>query len=138
MDGLNHLDETTRNLILEQQEKPGVDLDKLDPGIRLTIKTRNSTYEAVIIDKSMVNIEGGTMKDGSLRYSYPTPVFLQGSNWGGSLIKLGWVGVGMNLEIYDDLGRILTSPIIEIRVAAADESWHYDLEDVSVNASCNA
>lgn len=47
----------------------------------------------------------------------PTQVNIHGSTWGGSMIKLGYLGVGMYLEMSIQGRTITTSEIQTIRVA---------------------
>jgi hypothetical protein len=49
----------------------------------------------------------------------PVLVTIDGSNWGGSLLKRGFIGRGMRLEFrHPVFRRVTTSPIDEIREVA--------------------
>src|SRR5207302_1834794 len=49
----------------------------------------------------------------------PVEVSVAGSTWGGSLLKLHFIGRGMHLEFFHPVHqRVITSRIVEIRPAA--------------------
>jgi hypothetical protein len=39
---------------------------------------------------------------------------LEGASLGGSFLKVGWIGVGLRMEIRDESRRIVTSPVRHI------------------------
>lgn len=128
MEDRQYLDDETRTLIEEQEKLEGVFLSKLEPNTHLEVVTKNSVYQITTVEGILVNIKGGFRSDGTIRYETPRPAFIHGSTWGGSLLKLGWLGLGMNLEISENtFERIVTSTILSIRITAPDESWYYDL-----------
>ena len=90
----------------------GVDVQSLDPLTRLRVRTQNSTYEVWVVDPQQwsVFIRGGSF------FPTPTPATLCGSGYGGSLLKVAWVGVGMSCELTHSEGRIVTSPIRDVEV----------------------
>lgn len=113
-DGIN-------NAIAESELAGGADLRKFTVGKTLIVKTRNTTYT---IEKR----EDGTYISGSQKYCpVPTKCHINGSTFGGSMIKVDWVGIGMYLEfilsvpegerkvgLVDGHGRITTSQIQEV------------------------
>ena len=90
----------------EAQEKGNV----LQPGKTIVVKTKNTLYR---IEKRAMReyyISGNAQ-------SCPEPVRanINGSTWGGSMLQMGWIGRGMNLEFsLPDHGTITTTPIEEI------------------------
>ena len=60
-----------------------------------------------------VRVEGG-------RY-FPqlTEGRLNGSGFGGSVLKVAWIGVGLRMEIYSHGRRIITSPVRAIEIEPA-------------------
>ena len=90
----------------------GIDVQSLEPLTRLRVKTQNSTYEVWIVDPDQwsVFIRGGSF------FPTPTPATLCGSGFGGSLLKVAWVGIGMSCELTHSEGRIVTSPIRNVEV----------------------
>jgi hypothetical protein len=85
----------------------GVQLDELNALDGLTVTTRNSTYEFVVMspEKADVLVRGGS------RFPSFTPAQLRGCSIGGSILKRGGVYPGFRLEIEADGQRILTSTV---------------------------
>jgi len=48
---------------------------------------------------------------GGARFPKATRAQLQGASAGGSLIKTGWIGVGLRVELLVGPRRIITSPV---------------------------
>jgi hypothetical protein len=87
---------TPAKLAAEQKEAGEVDLKTLSPGDTVTARTQNSVYEIEIVDPAEceVLIRGGS------RFPVPTKVFINGSTWGGSMLLMNKIGVGMRIEMY--------------------------------------
>ncbi len=80
-------------------------------GKNLMVQTVNTTY---LIE----NREDGTYISGNKKYCpTPTKCNIHGSTWGGSMLKMGWIGVGMHLEFSTDKHphRITTSEIQDVQ-----------------------
>jgi len=45
---------------------------------------------------------------------------VSGSTFGGCMLKLGWLGVGLRMEIYANGQRTVTSPVQSLRVERVD------------------
>ncbi len=108
--------------------KEGIQVNKLETGTKLFVETRNSVYELVILDEDRkVSVTGGNLVDGGVRYEEPVELFLTGSTWGSSMLKLDWLGKDMCMELcYED--RVLTtSPVKNVEIEASDGSWSYSL-----------
>jgi len=103
-------DGVNRNIIGSEIEG-GVYLHDLSPGSSLSIETRNRVYELVILG------DGAAMISGHPEFCLaPTKVQIHGSTWGGSLLKMKYVGRGMHLEFeHPQYRRIITSKIVDIR-----------------------
>lgn len=89
------------------------DAQILGVGQALRITTRNTTYILRRVAEDSYTIQGHP------RYC-PTPVDcrVNGSTWGGSMLKVGWIGVGMHLEVHiDGAGTITTSVINSVELA---------------------
>jgi len=86
-------------------------LRDLSPGSALSIQTKNRVYEMVILG------DGAALISGHPEFCpEPTEVQIQGSTWGGSMLKTKFLGRGMHLEFDHPLYRkILTSCILDIR-----------------------
>ena len=99
------------------QEIDGVNVCLLTVGTRLVIETSNSFYEMEILENQPIQIFGGTLNNGQIRFKKPTPMFLHGSTWGGSSIKLDWICVGMNMEMsFGGHESITTSKVKRIKI----------------------
>ncbi len=106
-----NLSDEINSKIIESEIEGGVFLGDLPPETVLEIQTANHRYTAVMLGK------GEALISGHPRYCpEPVQVEIAGSSWGGSLLKLDFVGRGMRLEFYhpDYKKPIVTSPIVEI------------------------
>ena len=87
-------------------------LDALRPATVLQIQTQNHCYTAVLLSGSQALISGHP-------HYCPEPVLvaIAGSTWGGSMLKLRFIGRGMHLEFHHPQYRtpIVTSRIQEIQ-----------------------
>ena len=106
----NLSDDINRNIVQSEIEG-GVHLDSLSPGDRLVIETRDwscqfeycGEYKAIICGHAHYCPE-------------PVEVMIAGSTWGGSLLKLHYIGRGMYLEfLHPEHHRVVTSRILDIR-----------------------
>lgn len=89
---------------------PGVDLRDVEPLTTITIRTRNSLYRVIVTHGTSVVVQGG--------HFFPDPVSarVNGSGFGGSLLKVGWIGIGLRMEIFAGDERIVTSPVRDISI----------------------
>ncbi len=83
----------------------GVHLHQLPPLTTLLVWTRNSLYRIVVTEGSNVYVQGGTF------FPDPTSAHLDGASLGGRLLKAGWIGVGLLMEIRAGGTHIVTSPV---------------------------
>lgn len=98
-------DEINRNII-DSEINGGAWLEKLADGRALRFKTANSTY------RLWADAEGWLIEGHPKYCPTPTRCVPHGSTWGGSMLKMGWVGVGMHFEC--GLGdRVMTTSEIE-------------------------
>ena len=111
----NLSDRINRNIIQSEIEG-GVYLDHLPRGAVLEIETQNRFY--TLVNRG----QGEALIWGHPRFC-PSPVLVRinGSNWGGSMLKVRFIGRGMHLEFRhpDFEGPIITSAIIDIRLKNA-------------------
>jgi hypothetical protein len=107
----NLADEVNRSIIQSEIEG-GVFLDDLPPSTVLQIQTMHHCYTAVLLGGSEALLSGHPEF-----CPKPVQVAIAGSTWGGSMLKLQYVGRGMHLEFRHPLYAtpIITSPIQEIR-----------------------
>ncbi|HSY65274.1 MAG TPA: hypothetical protein VK829_11785 [Terriglobales bacterium] len=110
----NLSDEVNANIVRSEIEG-GVSLGDLPPSTVLEIQTQHHRYTAVFLGESQALISGHP------EYC-PEPVLvaIAGSTWGGSMLKLRYIGRGMHLEFCHPEYRtpIVTSRIQEVRESA--------------------
>jgi hypothetical protein len=86
----------------------GVLLSDLEPLTSLIVHTRNSRYHVVISSGASVMIQGGAF------FPEPTAARLDGSSLGTSFLKIGWIGLGLRMEITAAGQRIVTTAVRSI------------------------
>ena len=87
---------------------PGVALRSLEPLTELRVQTRNTCYRIVVSRDSDIVIQGGTF------FPDPTHAHVEGASLGGNLLKVGWIGVGLRMEILAEGRRIVTTAVRSI------------------------
>jgi hypothetical protein len=93
----------------------GVHMDLLAACDRLTVLTRHSTYEIVVVAPT----EGKVLVRGGQFFGDFTPVRLTGATLGGSSVRVRAVHIGFRVEFDTGRGHVLTSPVRAIAVAAS-------------------
>lgn len=83
----------------------GVDLTDLMPSTKLLVRTAHSLYQLVIGEDAALYVEGGMFFPGS------TPANFVGARFGSHSLKVGWVVVGLPMEIVVGNQHIVTSPV---------------------------
>ncbi len=108
--GLSSFSEDVNNRIVRSEIEGGVHLDRIDEGTSLQVETENRHYRIEFRDS-------GTFISGHPVFCpKPVPVSVHGSSWGGSMLKVAYIGRGMHLEFHHpDFKTITTSRIVEIR-----------------------
>jgi hypothetical protein len=98
--------------IVRSEVEGGVFLKDLPPSTVLQIQTMHHCYTAVLLGGSDALISGHPEF-----CPRPVQVAIAGSTWGGSMLKLQFVGRGMHLEFHhpEYPTPIVTSAIQEIR-----------------------
>jgi len=106
----NFADPVNRNIIQSEIEG-GVYLRDLAPGAVLDIQTQNRYYTLVSLGNESALLSGHPELCPD-----PVEVYIQGSTWGGSMLKEKFVGRGMHLEFVHPVHRtVTTSRVLEIR-----------------------
>ena len=97
-------------------QKDGVHIGHLPPLTRLSFQTRNSRYEMTVVEPRewKVLVRGGRF------FPMERFAYLCGSGYGGTLIKVAWIGLGLCCELSADGQRIVTSPVQEFEVLESD------------------
>jgi len=113
----NLSEEVNRN-IAQSEVEGGVRLEALPRGCRLEVQTQHRRYTVINCGDGWVLISGHP------EYC-PSPLLVRilGSNWGGSMLKMRFIGRSMHLEFKHPEYRtpIITSRILEIREAASSQ-----------------
>lgn len=105
-----YLSDEINSNIAESELAGGCWWDKMPEGSKVKVQTQNTLYE--------LKREGG--KDyikGNAKYCPDwSECIVQGSTWGSSMLKMGFIGRGMYLEVYlfDINNTILTTAIKEV------------------------
>ncbi|HEX5110137.1 MAG TPA: hypothetical protein VFV95_16915 [Vicinamibacterales bacterium] len=90
----------------------GVAVESLAPGTTVEVRTRNSRYRFGVDDgaRRLVQVTGGHL------FPVATRARLEGSTTGGSIVRCGWIGVGLRMELTQGIRRIVSSPVASITV----------------------
>src|SRR4030095_5537288 len=86
----------------------GIHLRDVEPLTTVVVLTHNSRYRILITDGTAAIVRGGAF------FPEPTAARIDGSSCGGTLLKVGWIGVGLRMEICANGRRIITSPGREV------------------------
>ena len=103
-------DEINRNIVQSEVEG-GVYLKDLPDGSRIEVTTENRDYHLTMATDGKALISGHPT-------FCPQPILvnIQGSSWGGSMLKVAYIGRGMHLEFqHPEYRTVTTSRIVEIR-----------------------
>lgn len=90
----------------------GIAIQALARGTTLIVQTRNSLYRLIM----MMGVRHGVLVQGGSLFREATPAHLQGASAGGCLVKTGWIGVGLRVELWVGSDRILTSTVRSIAI----------------------
>src|ERR1700674_6141263 len=109
--------------IIQSEIEGGVFLHDLPPSTVLEIQTMHHCYRAVLLGGSDAMISGHPE-------FCPEPVLvaIAGSTWGGSMLKLRYIGRGMHLEFCHPEYR---TPIVTSRIQEVRERIHLAFEKSS-------
>ena len=90
----------------------GVGLADLDPITTLLVRTENSLYQITVLQprRTAVLVQGGQFFPETTRAS------LDGSSFGGSMLKMAWVGIGLYMEFHYAGGWIIISRVRSIAI----------------------
>ena len=96
----------------------GVGLTDVDAFTTLVVRTDNSVYQITVLQPYAreVLVQGGAF------FPARTRACLSGSSFGGSCLKLGWVGVGLHMEFHAEDQWVITSHVRAIAVAPSAQA----------------
>ena len=107
---------TTETFLQLLQGTDGLELGRLEPLTTLLVSTRNSLYRLVVADGCDVLLQGGPL------FPEPTPAYIEGASAGGSLLKTGWIAVGLLMEFRVGGKLFATSTVTAIVVEPPDDA----------------
>lgn len=113
-----NLSDEVNHSIAQSEIEGGVHLEDLAQGTSLEIQTLHRWYTVVTCG------DGRALISGHPKYCpRPLLVTIMGSTWGGSMLKMRFIGRSMHLEFKHPEYRtaIITSRIVEIRAATHSE-----------------
>ena len=101
----------------------GIDVNKLQAGTIVLVTTKNNLYKLIKTDR-----DGIVYAQGGKYFIEPTEVYFSGSTFGGSMIKIGWIGYEMIMEMHmiENQKKITTSAIKSAKVIGS--GWEYDMD----------
>lgn len=110
--GLGGLGEDIQGCLIRSELEGGVRIACLEEGSHVFVETVNRIYDLEIRDGEM-------WISGHPEFCpCPVPVKVRGSSWGGSMLKVSYLGCGMHMEFeHPTLATITTSRIVSIRKA---------------------
>ena len=92
--------------------RDGIQIDQLTAFDRITVKTRHSTYEIIVV----ASASGDVMVRGGEFFPEFTRARLAGCTLGGSFLKLRSIFIGFHMEFALSEGVIITSAVRTIDV----------------------
>ena len=114
----------------------GVTLMTLNACDMIHARTRNSDYEIFLLDPK----SGRALVRGGKFFAESVEATVSGSTFGGCMLKAGWLGVGLRMEIFANGQRTVTSPVQSLRVErvdfGADQFDSAESELVEKSAQC--
>ena len=106
---------TLGGIVAAVSQADGIGLIEVDAFTTLVVRTDNSVYRITILKPHAreVLVQGGTF------FPERTRACLSGSTFGGSCLKMGWVGLGLHMEFHAGDQWIITSHVRAIAVEAS-------------------
>jgi len=98
--------------------RDGIQVDQLAAFERLTVRTKHSTYEIIVVSPGTAEV---LVRGGEFFREF-TKARLAGCTLGGSFLKLRSIHLGFHVEFALATGVIITSPVRTIDVASPDLS----------------
>jgi hypothetical protein len=84
----------------------GVDVHHLAPSTTLLVWTLNTLYRVVIVQSLDVSVQGGAL------FPESTAARLVGASFHpGGWLKVGWIGIGLRMELRLASRYVVTSPV---------------------------
>ena len=109
--GLSSFSDEINRRIIRSEIEGGVHLGDLPDGATLEVETENRSYQVILRTGGRALISGHPVF-----CPKPVAVHIHGSSWGGSMLKVAYIGRGMHLEFHHpEFQTITTSRILDVR-----------------------
>ncbi|MBL8169376.1 MAG: hypothetical protein JNJ50_14565 [Acidobacteria bacterium] len=95
----------------------GVALRTLAPFDTVCARTLNNDYYIFLIEPET----GKALVQGGRYFSEPVEATVSGSTFGGCMLKMGWLAVGLRIEFCSGGQRIVTSPVQSLHVECPEQ-----------------
>ena len=102
-----HVRSTRDGFAREVAASDGIDVREMEPLTTLLVQTTNSFYRIIPLEagRSRIMVQGGPFFPDFIAAD------LAGSTFGGSFLKMHWIGGGLRMEINSGGKRFVTSPV---------------------------
>jgi hypothetical protein len=90
----------------------GLDVRALAAGTVVIVRTRHSRYRLMVLEPETQRV----LVSGGDSFPVPTEVQLVGSTSGGRMLKPGWIGVGLKMELRRMNRRTTTSLVNDVTI----------------------
>ncbi|MBX3279449.1 MAG: hypothetical protein KF868_15710 [Acidobacteria bacterium] len=100
----------------ELSANEGFAIRTLAPFDTIRLRTLNSDYYIFLVEPET----GKALVQGGRFFAEPIEAVVSGSTFGGCMLKMGWIGVGLRVEICYNGQRIVTSPVQSLQVEHAE------------------
>lgn len=102
----------------------GFDLREVPKDTLLKVETRDLTFFMLVLDSQQCKV---ALKADYPELREPQVFFHQGATGGGSMVKLGWIGVGLYLRMNPSCGGLMTIPLVKSFEIIQDETIAHEL-----------
>lgn len=107
-------------------DETGLNVSLLEPGTKLTIETKHSVYQLLVVEGKEITVMGGMKRDGEIRFPQPIKAIFVGSR--GDDMRVDWIGNGMRMELVYEDRYFISSPIKNVEIEAPDGRWSYSMD----------
>ena len=125
---MDDIDPMMREIIERQERKGGFNVTLLESGTKITVETSNSIYHLVVVEGREITILGEMKSTGEIRYPKPVPAIFIGSTWGGTMMKVDWIGEDMRMEIIVGGNVLTTSCVKNAEIEHSNNEWSYSMD----------
>ena len=94
----------------------GVAISAMTSFDTLRATTLNSEYYFFVLEPET----GKALVQGGRFFEHPVEATVSGSTFGGCMLKMGWIGVGLRIEICLNGQRIVTSPVKSLHLERSE------------------